>query len=122
MRFRIHRGSAEIGGNCVEVTINWKIAASRFGLPLDAVSANSDLLPPVAGLADGGNPDLLGVVLSHPHSDHYGLLVSAHPSLPLYMGDGAWKLLGAAAPFVTQQALSQSCHHLPQPRSVRGRT
>ncbi|WP_162918382.1 MBL fold metallo-hydrolase [Taklimakanibacter deserti] len=102
MRFRIHRGATEIGGNCVEVQSAGKSLFLDLGLPLDADGPDRELLPPVAGLANGSNPDLVGIVLSHPHGDHYGLLASCHPSIPVFMGDGARKLLNAAAPFTTQ--------------------
>ena len=107
MRFRIHRGATEIGGNCIEVQADGKSLLLDLGLPLDAAEAHRDLLPPVAGLADGGNPDLLAVVLSHPHGDHYGLLASAHPSIPVYLGEGARRLLEAAAPFLAADGIRQ---------------
>lgn len=99
MRFRIHRGAKQIGGNCIEVESAGKSLLLDLGLPLEAVAADTGLLPPVSGLVDGNNPDLLGVVLSHPHGDHYGLLASTYPSLPVYLGEGASKLLLAAAHF-----------------------
>lgn len=107
MRFRIHRGAAEIGGNCVEVQSTGMSLLLDLGLPLDASRADRNLLPAGLGLQDGNNPDLLGVVISHPHSDHYGLLESAHPSLPVYIGEGARKLLDAAAPFTAGHVLQQ---------------
>jgi ribonuclease J len=107
MRFRIHRGAAEIGGNCIEVESRGKSLLLDLGLPLDAAEPDSDLLPPVAGLTDGDNPNLLGVILSHPHGDHYRLLESAHPSVLVYMGQGSRRLLDAAAPFMAAKGFSQ---------------
>ena len=108
MRFRIHRGAAEIGGNCIEATAEGKSLLLDLGQPLECDGPSQDLLPPVAGLADGGNPDLLGVVLSHPHADHYGLLASAHSSIPVYLGEGAHRLLDAAAPFLPMGSIPQA--------------
>lgn len=99
MRFRIHRGAKQIGGNCIEVESAGKSLLLDLGLPLETATAGMDLLPPVPGLSDGRNPDLLGVVLSHPHGDHYGLLASCHQSVPVYLGDSASRLLSAAAQF-----------------------
>ena len=56
-------------------------------------------MPPVEGLTDGTNPDLLAIVISHPHADHYGLVSEAHPNIPIYIGAEAHKLLRAAIAF-----------------------
>lgn len=107
MRFRIHRGATVIGGNCIEVQSGGKSLLLDLGLPLEAGKPDQRLLPPVEGLVTGDNSDLLGVVISHPHSDHYGLLEVVHPSVPVYIGDGAWKLLEAASAFTTGRSLTQ---------------
>lgn len=108
MRFRIHRGSAVIGGSCVEVQSNGKSLLLDLGLPLEAVRAEPDLLPLVEGLLDGANSDLLGVVISHPHSDHYGLLECVHSSVPVFIGEGAFKLLDVASAFTRGQGIGQA--------------
>lgn len=107
MRFRIHRGAVAIGGNCVEVQSMGKSLLLDLGLPLDAVRADRDLLPPVEGLVDGANPNLLGVIISHPHSDHHGLLECVHSSVPVFIGEGARKLLAVASAFTTGKVFSQ---------------
>ncbi len=73
VRIRIHRGTKEIGGTCIEVEAQGKRLALDVGLPLDAPDeGHESLLPQVPGFRD---PDdsLLGVVISHPYLDHYGL-------------------------------------------------
>ena len=73
MRLRIHRGTKEIGGTCIEIEAQGKRIALDVGLPLDAPDdGQEELLPEVPGFRE---PDdgLLGVVISHPHQDHYGL-------------------------------------------------
>ncbi|MBT5266112.1 MAG: MBL fold metallo-hydrolase [Rhodospirillaceae bacterium] len=107
MRFRIHHGAAEIGGNCIEIQAERKSIVLDLGLPLEAAGADKNLLPPIPGLLDGDNPDLLGVVVSHPHGDHHGLLASADPSIQVYMGDGARRLLEAVAPFISANSFPQ---------------
>lgn len=47
------------------------------------------------------------MVLSHPHQDHYGLLVCANPEWPVYIGAGAEKLLRAAAFFTSSANFPQ---------------
>jgi ribonuclease J len=70
-----------------------------LGLPLDAEENTADLMPAIPGLTEAGE-DLLGVLLSHPHLDHYGLLKHARPDLPVAMGAAGRRILEAAAPWV----------------------
>ena len=80
MRVRIHRGAKEIGGNCIEVEAEGKRLVLDVGRPLDAEPGEEVLLPEVSGLADGDHPDLLGLLISHGHQDHWGLMDQVVPN------------------------------------------
>jgi len=56
-------------------------------------------LPKITGL-DGNDPTLLGILISHPHLDHFGLLAHISPMIPIGMGPAARRILTAAAPFL----------------------
>lgn len=99
MRACIHRGSKQIGGSCVEVENDGQRLLIDFGLPLDAVENNKQYLPIIPGL-DGSDPSLLGILISHPHLDHFGLLAHISPDIPVGMGSAARRILKAAAPFL----------------------
>jgi len=99
MRACIHRGSKQIGGSCVEVESCGQRLLVDFGLPLDAEENNSRYLPKIKGL-DGCDPALLGILISHPHLDHFGLLAHISPKIPVGMGAAARRILEAAAPFL----------------------
>lgn len=99
MRVCIHRGSKQIGGSCVEVESSGYRLLIDFGLPLDAKTDYEQFLPNVVGL-DGSDPSLLGILISHPHLDHFGLLAQISPRIPVGMGPAARRILNAAAPFV----------------------
>jgi ribonuclease J len=86
MRVCIRRGSKQIGGSCVELEASGQRVVLDLGLPLDAESNNLHLLPAIQGI-DGNDPSLLGILISHPHLDHYGLL--AHVSNHVKIGLGA---------------------------------
>lgn len=103
MRLRIHHGAAQIGGNCIELASGGKTILLDLGLPLDSAPK----LPPVAGLGEDDGT-LLGVILSHPHLDHYGLLPELRADLPVWLGRGAQRLLDAAAPFAPNSTLPQA--------------
>lgn len=99
MRVCVHRGTSEIGGNCVEIESSGKSILLDLGMPLMGELSADEAMPPVKGLKDGTNPDLLAIVISHPHADHYGLVSAAHPGIPVYIGAEAHNLLRAAQPF-----------------------
>ena len=88
-----------MGGNCVELAFGTARLLLDLGLPLRATGPESVTLPDVPGLATGGVPEFLGVVLSHSHLDHCGLVARIHPGTPLFLGAGAKQVLAAAADF-----------------------
>jgi ribonuclease J len=99
LRLCIHRGASEIGGNCIEVEASGKSIMLDLGMPLMGNLSPDEALPRIKGLTDGTNPNLLAIVISHPHADHYGLARLAHPSIPVFIGREADLILRAAMAF-----------------------
>jgi ribonuclease J len=96
----IHKGSQEIGGTCVELSHDATTILLDLGLPLKEGSKPVD----VSTL----KPD--AVFVSHPHQDHYGLIVDANPSIPIYMSELGKRLIDAARIFSHQPQLSNDFH------------
>ena len=96
LRACIHRGAHEIGGTCVELECRDRRLLLDLGRALDG---DGDVLPPIPGLA-AADPSLLGIVVSHGHPDHYGLVELAHPDVPIFMGEAASRILAEASFFV----------------------
>ena len=116
MRLRIHRGTKEIGGTCIEIEAQGKRIALDVGLPLDAPDeGQEELLPEVPGFRE---PDdsLLGVVISHPHQDHYGLARHIRPEVPIWIGKAANDIMTAASAYVP------GGHAFASPRFIADRT
>lgn len=84
MRVRIHRGAHEIGGNCIEIEEDEDRIVLDLGRPLSAGWDDDIPLPDIAGLVSP-DPRMQGVVLSHPHLDHYGLASQLGAGVPVYM-------------------------------------
>jgi ribonuclease J len=99
MRICIHRGSKQIGGSCVEIESCGQRLLIDLGLPLDVEENHYRYLPEISGL-DGSDPSLLGVLISHPHLDHFGLLAHISANITVGMGAAARRILEAAAPFL----------------------
>ncbi len=116
MRIRIHRGTKEIGGTCIEIESAGKRIALDVGLPLDAPEdGHARLLPAVPGFRDADD-SLLGVLISHPHQDHYGLARYLRPEVPVYIGEAAHRILRAASKYVPNG------HAFTDPRFIADRT
>ena len=97
LKVRIHRGAAEVGGSCAELQAkSGERLVLDLGLPLDVEPEEKAPLPSVAGLRDGNDPSLLGVLLSHAHPDHYGLIEPVSADVPIYMGAATSRILKEA--------------------------
>lgn len=111
MRLKIHRGTREIGGTCIELESGGSRILLDLGLPLDATDLASTPLPDIDGLTDG-SASLLAIILSHGHRDHWGLVPKVHPQIPLVMGKATENIMRAAADFVPDAIPLTAAHHL----------
>lgn len=110
----IHRGADMIGGTCVEVCSGGTRLVLDVGMPLmhpggaafdqNALKGKTGpellemgVLPAVEGLYAWQTPSVDGVLVSHAHMDHYGLLEHVHPDIPVWMGAGTQKLIELTA-------------------------
>jgi ribonuclease J len=86
----VHRSTQSIGGNCIEIsTSDGNRVLLDIGRPLDAQKDATNLLPD--SLVQNGTVD--GILISHPHQDHYGLLEEAPNHWPVYCGEATGKLI-----------------------------
>ncbi|MDP6631517.1 MAG: MBL fold metallo-hydrolase, partial [Kiritimatiellia bacterium] len=92
MKVCIHRGAHQIGGTCVELECQGKRLVLDIGVPLDADDPAKVAMPPVAGLI-ATDPSLLGIVISHPHQDHYGLAARVPEGTTFLMGAATERIL-----------------------------
>ena len=105
MRCRIHRGCHEIGGNCIEIESQGKRIVLDIGLPLK--NESNATLPDISGLTSSDD-SLLGIFISHPHPDHYGLLERISEPVPVFMGEAARRIIEVSAFFTPLPALGRS--------------
>lgn len=120
MNFKIHRGTKEIGGSCVEVwTASTRILLD-FGMPL----VNKDksefdfgkyknftihelisngVLPDIKGLYDETDKLIDGVIISHPHQDHYGLINFTNKNVQYYLGKACHEIIKISNIFTPQE-------------------
>lgn len=102
MKICIHRGTKEIGGTCIEVESQGKRIVLDIGMPLDALDDEQSLeslVPKVSGFKEHDH-NLLGVLISHMHMDHYGLGHKISQDIPVWIGQSAHRMMEAAIPFI----------------------
>jgi ribonuclease J len=69
-----------------------------IGQPLDAARGTVTALPDIPGFLSP-DPSLLGILISHGHQDHWGLIGQVPIRVPVYIGEAAHRILKEAAFF-----------------------
>ncbi|MFA6132788.1 MAG: MBL fold metallo-hydrolase [Phycisphaerae bacterium] len=116
MRVCIHRGTHQIGGTCVEIESQGQRFVLDIGSPLD--EGSTGVLPTTADF-DRRDTLLLGVVISHPHLDHYGLAHKLPPGTLILIGSAAHRILEAAKVFVPGEVCFDSVMHLQDRKTIQ---
>jgi len=136
MKFKIHRGTHEIGGSCVEVwTENTRILLD-FGMPL----VNKDgsefdfskfknlttpeliehgVLPDIKGLYNDTDKLIDGVIISHAHQDHYGLLNYINNDVKHYLGEATHKLIELNNLFTPQEIHIENVNYFEREKTFQ---
>lgn len=132
MNFKIHRGTKEIGGSCVEIWTESTRIVVDFGMPLvkpDKTQFDSrtiknlsveeliekGILPNIKGLyKKSGNTAL---VLSHAHQDHFGLIKYVNVNCKIYLGKATQKLIEITGIFTNQDWEVSNSQHFESGKS-----
>ena len=108
MLITIYRGTQEVGGTMIEIKSEKTRILLDAGYPLFyrgeviddklALLPHQELqalgiIPKVEGLYRWDKPAFDGVLISHAHSDHFGLLKYIHPDIPVYLSKTTDKLI-----------------------------
>ena len=136
MKFKIHRGTHEIGGSCVEVwTENTRILLD-FGIPLvnkegsefdfskfknitTSELIESGVLPDIKGLYKDTDKQIDGVIISHAHQDHYGLLNYIHKDVKHYLGEATHKIIKLNNLFTPQEINIENVNYFEKERKFQ---
>lgn len=89
VRLTVHRATHQIGGNCIEIATGGHSIVLDVGRPLDALNDATGLLPRTLDL----KAPMDGVLISHPHQDHYGLLEETPDTWPVFCGEATKRLI-----------------------------
>lgn len=98
MKLTIYRGTKEVGGTMIEMRTgtarilldagyplfyHGKVIDEQFAKRTYQELLEMSVIPGVKGLYHWQNPEFDGVLISHAHSDHFGLLKYIHPDIPI---------------------------------------
>lgn len=109
MKLTIHRGTNEIGGICIEIQSGKTRILLDFGMPLvnnsgdsfnfkqvEKLTVDELILKGVLPNIQGAYTEKLGidgVLISHPHGDHYGLIQYLNRDIPVFLGKATHEIL-----------------------------
>ena len=107
MKVNIICGKNQIGGNIIEISTEKTKILLDAGLELDG----GNTLPDVRGLFDFAGYN--AIFVSHYHSDHLGLVYRAHKDIPVYMGEGCYKIVSASDRYKSRDTITPKgfLHH-----------
>lgn len=122
MNLTIHRGTHEIGGSCVEITSGISRIIIDIGMPLvnsmgekfsiedyDSLSdeelVSKKILPDIKGVYKWNmqSKKVDGVLISHPHMDHYGFFNYLREDTNFYIGESAKKIIDMTCIFTSMK-------------------
>lgn len=119
MQLTIHRGTNEIGGSCIELQSGNSRIVLDFGMPLlntngaafnfreyEHLSVNElvskSILPDIKE-AYSENSKIDGLIISHSHADHYGLMQYLEKDIPVWIGKATHEILKLNNIFLNQE-------------------
>lgn len=119
MNLTIHRGTNEIGGSCIELQTGKSRIVLDFGMPLLNANGNAfdfkefkklsvnelvskSILPDVKK-AYSENSKIDGLIISHAHADHYGLMYYLDKDIPVWIGEATHEILKLNNIFLNQE-------------------
>ncbi len=122
MELTIRRGTNEIGGTCIEISTAKTRLLVDFGMPLVNSKRepfvfdnfkqfsvdeliNQGILPNIQGAYSNQEPLVNGLLLSHAHADHFGLMHYLHPQIPVWLGEASHSILEINRIFLQRETI-----------------
>ena len=136
MKIIIHQGTHEIGGSCVEIESKKSRILIDIGMPL--VKKNGDrfdfreyenmpgpelvkekVLPDIGGVYawDSDKKMIDGVLISHPHIDHYGFFRYLNKDICFYLGEATKKIIDLTVIFTPVRGSISNYHPIKSGKS-----
>ena len=101
MKIYIHRGSNEIGGTCIQLSTATTTILLDIGQPLSKTGGEINL----TGIK------IDGVLVSHPHMDHFGLINTLNKETPVWLGEVGKSFIEATRMLLGEQLPDNNFHY-----------
>lgn len=102
MKLTIHRGTQEIGGSCVQITVGDHSVLLDAGSPLRETRSEVDL----------SKIEFSDVFISHPHQDHFGMIENLPLGKTVHVGETARQFVETTRIFLGKPPLTNTFSHL----------
>ena len=129
MNLKIHRGTNEIGGTCIEIWTDKTRIILEIGMPLVGRDGGefefgkhkhkskkeliSDaILPDIPELYSNNPSRIDGILISHAHQDHYGFNRYVDPQIKYYLGKATHELIKTTCLFTRQTDYIQNFEYI----------
>jgi len=136
MKFKIHRGTQEIGGTCVEVWTDKTRILLDFGLPLVEKDGSEfdfnkyknlgtvqlikeGILPHIEGLYKNQEKLIDGIIISHSHQDHYGLISYINENVQYHLGEATHRIIDINNLFTKQEIHLKNIYYFHKQKTFK---
>ena len=136
MKIIIHRGTHKIGGSCVEIQSKKSRILIDIGMPLVKKDGDSfdfrehentpgpelvkgKVLPDIGGIYawDSDKKMIDGVLISHPHIDHYGFFRYLKKDICFYLGEATKEIIDLTVIFTPVEGSISNYHPIESGKS-----
>jgi len=113
MQLKIHRGTKEIDGSCLEISTYKARILFDIGLPLIGNEKpfnflketkeeliNKGILPDIKGLYSDEDCEISAIFISHAHPDHFGLLKYINPNIKVFLSQVSYSIIKELSPIM----------------------
>ena len=97
MKLQIHKGTNEIGGNCIELSTKNTTILLDYGTPLKKDSNAVKL-----------DKKIDAILISHPHQHHFGEIENIKTGVPIYCGKLSLELMNTTKIFIGDKELKNN--------------
>jgi len=121
MKIKIHRGTHQIGGTCIEISTEKARIIFDIGEELtETDSKNTNLqINDLFFDSPTTNKKIDAVFISHNHGDHIGLIQKVRKEIPIFIGETAKEIQNTIAKFIPDPIVLQTENYLKNGKLIQ---
>ncbi|MEI8203046.1 MAG: MBL fold metallo-hydrolase [Bacteroidota bacterium] len=124
MKIIVHRGTNQIGGSCIEIKTEQTRIIFDVGEELPDIfnpQREKKLLVVDDLFKDSSttNRKIDGIIISHNHGDHIGLIDSTKEDIPIFIGKVSAEIHNTISNFISERGKIKVCQYLEHEKSFK---